>query len=566
MELRRLLDRDLGPQLSAVELAERGDGGELLSRRRERIEQAVVVLVFVAATAALFATAPKSGDFWWSDAPRHALNGAFVKDLIAAAPFHDPQHWAIEYYLKYPALTILFYPPLFYFFLAAAYAVLGVSQATAQAVVSLFTGLLGAATYGIVRVRFSRWAALGAGLLVIGAPETAFWARQIMLDVPAYATLVAGVFFYYRYLRAERPRDLYCTVGTVLAAVYIYLPAVFLVPVLAAALPAIKGPGALRRHPVPAAAVLCAVGMIPAVVLTIKFGMINVQSVGGRPDDLSRASLGAWLFYAEQIPLYLGWVGTALAAGGAALVLRRRAAPLEAWLAWLLLAWFICGYLFFSAIGVREARHGLTVAFPLMIFAVLALHRLLPRSAAPGATLAFGAGTFLYSLIFYPAPAVGGYEAVADYVAAHAPKNAIVLFSGYRDGNFIFDIRAEKRHDISIIRADKLLLRIAVERQRGVRQAALDGRQIAKALRNYGISLVVAQPGFWNDLREMARLSAVLRGSDFQPVARFPITGATARGETAIEIFKPTYPVAQTRKNLSVDMPIIGQTFRGTVK
>src|SRR6478672_905119 len=69
----------------------------------------LVLLVFVVVNMALFATAPKSDDFWWSDAPRHALNGAFIKDLITAAPWHDLRQWAIAYYLKYPALTILFY-------------------------------------------------------------------------------------------------------------------------------------------------------------------------------------------------------------------------------------------------------------------------------------------------------------------------------------------------------------------------------------------------------------------------------------------------------------------------
>jgi hypothetical protein len=552
--------------MTAAPPAAYAESGDRAARRRERLAQAAVALVFVAAAAALFASAPKHGDFWWSDAPRHALNGAFVKDFIAAAPWHDARRWAIDYYLKYPALTILFYPPLFYFFLAAAYALFGVSQAAAQAVVSLFTAGLGVATYGIVRARLPRWSALGAGLLVIGGPETAFWARQVMLDVPAYAALVAGVFFYLRYLRAERPRDLYLCVLLILAAIYIKLTAAFIAPVLAVALPAIKGPQVLRRRPVLIAAAAGIVGMIPAVLLTVKFGMINVQSVAGRPDDLPRTSLAAWLFYIKAIPLYLGDVGTALAALGALFVLRRRAAPLEAWLAWFLLGWFLFGYLFFSAIDVREPRHGMMIAFPLAIFAVLAVHRLLPRPVAPAATAALGLATFVYSLLFYPAPAVRGYAAVADYVARHAPKNAVVLFSGYRDGNFIFDMRTEKRRDITIMRADKLLLRVAVERERGVRQAKLDKEQIARMLRAYGVSLVVAQPHFWTDLREMDRLAAVLHGPDFRPVARFAITGATRRGERTIEVYKPTYPVTETRRTLTLDMPIIGEKFRGTVK
>ncbi len=165
----------------------------------------------------------------------------------------------------------------------------------------------------------------------------------------------------------------------------------------------------------------------------------------------------------------------------------RRPAPLEPWFAWLLVGWLVFGYLFFSAIGVREPRHGMMIAFPLMVFAVLAIHRVLPRWAAQATIAGLGVATFLYSLFLYPPPRVEGYAKVADYVAQHAPKNAVILFSGYRDGNFVFDLRThEERRDISTIRADKLLLRIAVERIRGVSEVNLDEKQIATHFANTG--------------------------------------------------------------------------------
>ncbi len=511
-------------------------------------------------------TAPVGGDFWWSDAPRHALNGAFVKDFIAAAPWHDPKSWAINYYLQYPALTILFYPPLFYGFEAVAYALFGVSHPVAQAMVSLFTLLLAVAAYGLVRFDFPRWSALGASLLVIGGPEITFWARQVMLDVPAYAAVVTGVFFFVRYLRGDRPADLFMAVIATLCAVYIKISAVFIAPVLTVGLIAIKGPGVLRQPHAVAAALLGILGLIPAALLTLKFGAINVESVVGRSTDLPRTSIAAWLFYAKAIPLYLGYVAVALAVCGLVLVVLRRSEPLEPWFAWLLVGWLVFGYLFFSAIGVRETRHGIMVAFPLTVFAVLAMHRALPRRLASGAVAGLGAATFLYSLVLYPPPRIEGYANIADYVAQHAPKNAVVLFSGYRDGNFVFDLRThEDRRDISTIRADKLLLRIAVERVRGVAQADLNEKQIAAALREYGISLIVFQPDFWTDLREMARLSAVLHTPDFARIASFDITGTAPHSDNRIEIYKPTYPVEQTRRALQLQMPIIGESIKGDV-
>ncbi len=531
---------------------------------RERLERALVGVVLVVASGALLATAPVNGDFWWSDAPRHALNGAFVKDFVAAMPWHDPKGWAVDYYLKYPALTILFYPPLFYFVEAVAFALLGVSHFVAQATVSLFVLLLAIAAYAFVRLDFPRWSALGASLLVVGGPEAAFWGRQVMLDVPAYAMLVTGAYFYARSFRRERPRELYSALVAVLAAIYIKLTAAFIVPVLAAHFVACKRGETFRNRHVVAAAILGIIGMLPAIVLTIKFGAINVQSVAGRADDLPRTSLAAWLFYVEAIPGYLGYVGTVLAACGLGLVLWRRPAPLDPRLAWLLVGWLAFGYLFFSLIAVRETRHGMMLAFPLTVFAVVAVHRVLRFPAASIAVVGLGAVTFLYSLAFCPPPRIEGYAEIADYVAQHAPKDGVVLFSGYRDGNFVFDLRThQERRDISTIRADKLLLRIAVERERGVGEARLDEHQIAQALRDYGVALVVMQPGFWTDLREMARLEAVLHSPDFVRVAHFDITGTIGHSDHEIDIYKPTYPPVPARRRLRLDMPIIGQRFTG---
>jgi hypothetical protein len=150
VELRRIIRADLAPQL--ILAPPRSFAERIATAPRDRFDRAVVAIVFIAANTALLVTAPHAGDFWWSDAPRHALNGIFVKDFAAAAPWHDPKTWAINYYLQYPALTILFYPPLFYCFEAITFAIFGVSQLAAQAAVSLFTVVLGAATYGFMRL------------------------------------------------------------------------------------------------------------------------------------------------------------------------------------------------------------------------------------------------------------------------------------------------------------------------------------------------------------------------------------------------------------------------------
>src|SRR5882762_5349157 len=91
-------------------------------------------ILLVLVVSVLFVTGAPTGDaFSWPDSPRHALNGAFVLDLVRDHPFRHPTTYALNYYAQYPALTILFYPPLFYVLLAVFYALFGVSQTAALA-------------------------------------------------------------------------------------------------------------------------------------------------------------------------------------------------------------------------------------------------------------------------------------------------------------------------------------------------------------------------------------------------------------------------------------------------
>ena len=110
-------------------------GSETLSiRAAERLLAWVLVLGCV---ALLFAHPPPLVSYSTPIPPRHALNSAFLMHLSTEMPLDDPTGYAYRYYPQYPALTILFYPPLFYAISAPFYAVLGVSHETALLVVAL---------------------------------------------------------------------------------------------------------------------------------------------------------------------------------------------------------------------------------------------------------------------------------------------------------------------------------------------------------------------------------------------------------------------------------------------
>jgi hypothetical protein len=152
-----------------------------------------------------------------------------------------------------------------------------------------------------------------------------------------------------------------------------------------------------------------------------------------------------------------------------------------------------------SAIG--EARYALIFLPPVLLAAGPSVGALLPPRVAGVALLVLALGTWQAA----PVPSVNGYREAAEWIAREAPPHAVAVFCGKRDGSFVFNMRAiGSRHDITTLRADKLLLQVAVRRQPGVAQRPLTTAEIADLLDRDGVRYVVAQDDFWSDLGVMA--------------------------------------------------------------
>jgi hypothetical protein len=531
---------------------------------KERIFAAAVFLI---GAVLLFLTAPHHGEFWWSDAPRHALNGAFIKDLIATMPAH-PAVWAMQYYVKYPALTILFYPPLFYVILAPFYALFGVSHTTAIGVELLHYFALAFGLYALARRWVSPLVAIGVGLSVMAAPGVALWGRQVMLEVPSVAFAVWAAVALESYLSNGRGTRLYLAAFLLLCATYTKITTIFLFPVFAVVLLVAQGPGVLRERRTWLVVALTIVGLIPVVFLTIKFGGANVQSVTGIPDAaVSRDSIAGWTWYARQMPWQLGWPLLALAVLAVPLAVAGRLSPrLTRADLTLIGGWIVLGYLFLSVIDLKEGRHALVFLPMVLVAAGLGIDALLASRVAGPALMAVVIGTGVYTWRDAPTPFVDGYREAAEWIAHTAPKDAVVVFSGKRDGSFIFNMRSiEARRDISIVRSDKLLLDVAVRRTLGVKQKDLTEQQIGDLLDRDGVSYVVAQDDFWTDLPEMARFQAVLRSSHFQQVAQIPVVSNVFTEDKNLTIYRNADDVSSGPHMVDLHLPIIGETVKGTI-
>lgn len=525
----------------------------------------LILFVLALLVGFLFLGAPSGNTFSWSDAPRHALNGVFVKDLIVAAPLGDPAGYAYAYYAKYPALTILFYPPLFYAISAPFYALFGVSEHTALLVIGLHYVAFAWGAWRLFRFWLDRWQAMAAAAVLVAAPEIAFWGRQVMLEIPSLAFAVWSAVVFTRYRREHRPALLYWSLVLLVLAMYTKLTAGFLALVYLATLVAERRGALVRDRHAWGAAVLSIVGLVPLVVLTLKFGQANVQSATGIADSLaSRSTLAGWTWYMERLPEQLGWPMVIAALAGVAVLIKRRRVPgfsRADMLFWGL--WFLFGYLFFSAIDLKEARHSLFLLPPVALAAILAFSALLPARGALAASAVLFALVVGQTVLLRPVHYVGGYAEAADIVARKAARGSAVLFSGYRDGSFVFNMRArEDRKDLSVVRADKILLNVAVRRELGVKEKELDEAAISERIDSMGVEYVVVQPGFWNDLAVMQRFERVIASGQFEEVARIATPANYPAHEKELVIYRNLHPVKQGGGQREIDLPIIGRTIQ----
>jgi Dolichyl-phosphate-mannose-protein mannosyltransferase len=529
----------------------------------------VCLLLLVVAVALLFRTSPTAGDFWWSDAPRHAMDGVFYYDLARALPLTHLKQWAIDYYLQYPAVTVLTYPPLFALVEALFFSLFGVSHVTAQLTVSAFFLATAYGAYFLARRLVGRIAAFSTALVFVSTPIVSLWGRQVMLEIPTFAFLLWSAYFFCRYLDSSKPRDLYLTATLVLGAAYTKQPAIFIAPAYLLTLYFVYRKGLFRRAEFWWSAAISAAGIAPLIVFTWLWGRANVQqAAGGGWVKVPRLKESTWEYVAKyEWPRQLGWIVLGLAIVYCAGALLRKQWRLPKPALFFLAAWILVGYVFFTLIAVTSSRYTIFLVFPLVFFAVLAIVRGLPAKIAPYAALAFAVASFAYTLIMNHVPYVAGYRAAAQYVCSMAPPDSVVMFSGLRDGSFIFNVKSMPEcKNLTVIRSDKLLLRVAIDRRLfGVEELGVTETKFRGMFERYGIRYIVVEPGFWNDLQSMQMLLRVLHDDQFKLLTTIPIVGNRERKEPPLEVYQNLGPISQGKNVLRVELPVSGIAVEGKV-
>jgi hypothetical protein len=398
-----------------------------------------------------------------SDATRHAMNGAFIYDLVREGGLRAPLQYGLAYYSRLPAVSLPYHPPLFPGIEALSFVAFGVQAISARVLVALAGAVSAYLLYGLVRrTHGSSALAVAATAGFLSLDSSLGLSADIMLEFPMLAFVLGAMHCVLGLERAGSPTRFLAVAFLASAAVWTKQPAVFvgLVPFIYAG---ISG----QREFLRARALWCSAGLWAGAVLALL--LISRPLTGGGPPQLI-ALKDLWLSLGEKAGYYaqLSWAALGLwlipAIGAVVLGLMpdRRHAEASGSGAAIYLAWVLAGLVPLLLAGHHDGRYAFMLCAPLVVLGFAGVfrlaRRLLPRPWAVVALMVPMLAWMISNVASTGALAtrVEGPTEVARHIV-QAGSHRVLYCSYYTDGHFIFALRrlaSDAR--VIVIRGDKL--------------------------------------------------------------------------------------------------------------
>jgi hypothetical protein len=501
--------------------------------------------------------------FYNNDENRHVMTGVFFRDLLLDRPIDNPQGYAVDYFLQYPALGLVVWPPLFYGIEGVFMLAFGTSYLAARILAGLFSALACLYLFLLVRRTHGTFSATLAVLLFGLAPLVFLLSQHVMLEMPALAFVLAAVYHFVRHLEDGKPRDVYLAALASALFALTRFDGVVLLAFFALSTVALRRFDLFRRREVWLAALLALLIVVPVYVpLVAAFGRSHVLVTlqGGAE---GRSFWEHVVFYPRSLLRQIGPF-TAVPAVLGFLVALWPAPGRVRWPYFLLAA---ATYLTFTPLAELEERHAIYWYPAFALFAVEGIDWIAARFKAQAArsalaALAVTAGA-LWIVVTLRIPYVRGYEEAARYVAENTRSSRYAFFDGFLNGNFIYQVR---RHDpdrrLWILRGDKLLYGVLNEPGTGYAEYAEGEQEILDTLYRYDPELIVVeepQVRFEIPMAERLREALASHPERFERVKSFPVdTNVPVFAGVRLDVYRSKVRNPDPEKKVSFNMIGLG--------
>lgn len=542
----------------------------------------VLITLLLIVTAVVLGKDITAGGFRHGDSAIHAMDGVLIHDWVmhGGSALLQPMKFATEQYAHYPALGIgRHYPPGFAVVEAPFFAVFGISPVSARLCVVFFGLLATVAIYVYIRsLNRGRAAAFLGSIALITMPATTRWGRQVMLEMPTVAVLLWAAVAFSHYLRKPTWGRLFLVLAVSAAAILFKQPAVFLLGALAGTLLV----GVLRRKIPPGHGVLA--GLVATAA-----GVVVVLSLDGHGAKLwrgdatfdGRSSWAALTFYLRAVPGQVGLVVLAAAfLGAAAMPFCEGHAALRPRRRWrgrfaalglhgvFLGAWFSAYYVLLILADYKNARFLFLGLFPLAVLAglgaghLLALLRSLRVRVALASAVSIAGCVNAFGAPVEHRPDYGTVvEGQRDQILGRA-----VLFSGSRDGDFVFAVRQHLPWRTAVvIRGSKLLYTCNGRPDLDFVSNIASAEELDELMRRFAFQYVFLERENKLGLREDRLLREYLRTTGnhrLRASYRFRMEKAPTYRDRTVEVYEAVQPQPRHVKHFDILIPRAHRTVR----
>lgn len=418
-----------------------------------------VLPVLLAAFFALWSLrALDAGNILDTDAARHAMNGACLRDWVASGQWTHPIEYAKSYYGRYPALSMPYHPPLFPAIEAAFFWLFGVNLFAARLAVALSVAVSVFLLYRLF-LHTNGSVALAVCTLV----SFCFWnhsqavAGDVMLEFPAMAFTAAALYRLGGVDREFRMRDGIWFALLAGAALWVKQHAIFLglVPWLYVVIS--RRWRLLRSKALWASSLLFGGFVIALWLLTQQFRGAGADQIPPAFEFFEVLTRNA-RFYFDYLARWMGLIPAVFLLAAYALSLADGWAESRLPGRHLYAAWATAILAVLLWIGPYDVRYLFFALPPLLLMGYHALARIagmvLPNHSRWAAPCAVAAYTAVVGLNM-PAQYLRGPAQAADVLIKARARR--VLYCGPADGNFIFAVRERDPHlETVVLSCDKL--------------------------------------------------------------------------------------------------------------
>ncbi len=496
------------------------------------------------------------------DSPVHAMDGVLIHDWVAAGPsaWTDPMGFAVEQYAHYPSLSIgSHYPPGFAIVEAAFFGVFGISAVSARMSV-VFMGVLGVVgAYLFMRSLSGRAVSALAGIALLVMPGITQWGQQTMLEVPTLTIMIWAAVALTHYVKKPSAARLTLVLAMTLLGLCFKQNAVFLIGAVTATIGVCAWRGDARwRHVIVPAALCIAVPL--GIWLSLSDALTKL--VDGNDGAGAEWSLRAFTQCARYIPGEVSlWLLAAAVVGFA--ISWRRSVVFATFLA----VWLFGCYAMVSVAEFKFARFFCLGLFPFAIWAALGCGLVLDRLPSRWRTVVVALGVVVMSKVAFDRP-IPYFPDHGPTVITHRDKieGHAVLFSGLRDGDFVFAVRQHiPWRKAVVIRASKLLYTCLAHPMFDLKANVSDYAEIDAAILPLGLTHLFIE----RENRVAVSTDTLLRDylAQSQSYSRVDSMRLAEEPEpnyrnVTMDVYESTSPPVRTVEYLDVPVPRANRTVR----